>query len=384
VSESDISIRHGVQWVGVAQISKSILYLISIIILARILPPSDYGLMAMGTVFLGFVAIFKDMGTGAAIIHAEEVSEEFKNTVFWFNVAIGSSLSVGIISISSLAAMILVEPRLEALLTFLSPVFFVGSLSISHQALLERQSKFKTIAIVEILSGFLALIGALVVAFNGGGVYALATQHLVGVVLTTIAYWTVSRWVPKFEMARSALGQALKYGGNIFIFSVVNYFHRNADSFLIGRFIGAADLGIYNVAYRILLFPLSNVTFVIARASFPAYSRGKADITKVGSHYLNTLGVIAFITAPMMAFIWALREPFIIVILGTKWLVSADVIAWLAPVGFFQSLVSTSGSVLSAIGRPDILRNLGFVGVPFLVLSIAVGIPWGIEGVATD
>jgi PST family polysaccharide transporter len=151
---------------------------------------------------------------------------------------------------------------------------------------------------------------------------------------------------------------------------------------LIGRFLGVGELGFYNIAYRILLFPLQSITFVISRATFPTYSRNQHNHALIGKHYLETLETIAFITAPLMALVWALREPIINVLLGERWLPAAGVLAWLAPVGFFQSIVSTSGSVLNSIGRSDVLRNLALIGVPFLTVSFVVGLPWGIEGVA--
>ena len=168
----------------------------------------------------------------------------------------------------------------------------------------------------------------------------------------------------------------------MFTFNFLNYVHRNADAFLVGRFLGAVDLGFYSVGYKVVLFPLQNFTFVLARVLLPAYSRQQSNPAEVSRHYLHSLGSITFISAPLMALIWAVREPFVEALLGPQWLRAAGVIAWLAPVGLLQSMVSTSGSVLSAFGRTDLLRNLGLVGVPMLVGSFAVGLPWGIEGVA--
>jgi O-antigen/teichoic acid export membrane protein len=382
VAEPNISIRHGVNWIGLAQVGKLGLQLVCIFTLARILPPTDYGLMAMATTIIAFAALLRDMGTGTALIQKASVNSELVSSVFWFNAILGLFLTILFAGLAPIIADGFREPRLMDVLLVLSPVFLVAALGIVQQALLERESKFKRIAMIELVSGLFALACALLTAWKGGGVYALVVQSLVTACISTGLLWLLSRWRPKFRAKVSSLKEIWHFSGNVFLFNTVNYFHRNADSMLIGRFLGANELGFYNIAYRILLVPLQTITFAINRASLPAYSRNQSNKAQIAEHYLHTLETIAFLTAPLMAFLWTFREPLLTVCLGSSWLKAANVIAWLAPVGFLQSMVSTSGAVLNALGRADILRNLGFIGVPFLLFSFVVGLPWGIEGVA--
>jgi PST family polysaccharide transporter len=228
----------------------------------------------------------------------------------------------------------------------------------------------------------IGLVVALLYAWKGGGVYALVAQTLVSTAVSSALLWQANKWRPQSCTGLHKLKSLIEFSGNIFLFDVVNYFHRNVDTVLIGRFLGAIDLGLYNLAYRILLFPLQNITFVVTRAAFPIYSRNQQNIDAVAEHYVSTLRTIALVTAPAMALLWALRVPFVEVILGVHWLRSTDVIAWLAPAGFLQSIISTSGTVLMATARTRILRNLGFVGTPFLIASFFLGLPWGITGIA--
>lgn len=382
MTSQKITIRSGLSWAGVAQLGKIFFQLVSIVILARLLPPSDYGLMAMAATVTAFANLFRDFGTGAALVQSQDIDKSLKQSVFYFNIFLGLLLSLALLIFSPLFSAFFNEPRLKNVLYALSPVFIATSFGIVQQSLLERNSLFKKIALIEILSSSIALIFALFIALKGGGVYALVVQSVSTAAITSSLLWISSEWRPKINFKNLSIKQIWKFSSNVFLFNFVNYFHRNADSFLIGRFLGPSDLGIYNVAYRILLFPLHTVTFVIARASFPIYSRNQDDLEGIGLHYLEMLKTIAFITAPLMGLIWTVREPFLHVVLGAKWMGAAEVMAWLVPVGFFQSMVSTSGSVLNAIGRSDILRNLGFVGVPFLVASIVIGLQWGIVGVA--
>ncbi|RLA50676.1 MAG: colanic acid exporter [Gammaproteobacteria bacterium] len=382
MTDSGISIRHGVRWIGASQAGKIVLQLVSILVLARLLPPSDYGLMALAATVTTFASLIRDMGTGAALIQREEINPTLVSTVFWFNVAVGVVLTGILILLSPIAANILEEARLAGVLVMLSPVFLIASLGAVPHSLCERESRFKILAKIELSSGCIALAIAVYIAMKGGGVYALVAQSLVAASMSTILLWLYSRWRPVNKPKLSVLREIWGFSGNIFIFNITNYFQRNSDTVLIGRFLGSVDLGFYNIAYRILLFPLQHITFVVSRVSFPAYSRTQSDRQKIAVHYLGALEGIAFITAPLMAFVWALREPLISVLLGENWLPAAAILAWLAPVGFFQSMVSTSGAVLNSIGRSDILRNLGFVGVPVLVASFSLGLQWGVEGVA--
>lgn len=384
MTEEKISTRHGVTWVGVAQAGKMLLQVVSIFTLAHILPAEDFGLMALAATATAFASLLRDMGTGAALIQKHELSSDLKNSVFLFNVLLGVLLTTIFMSLSPLLSIIFKEPRLVNVFAVLAPVFTVVSLGAVHQALLERESLFHKIAKIELTSSFFGLVAALAVASQGGGVYALVAQSIVASFVSTVLLWFISTWRPVVEFKFEPLKEIFGFSGNVFLFGLVNFFHRNSDSMLIGRFLGVGELGLYNIAYRILLFPLQNITFVISRAMFPAYSRSQHKPELIAKHYLETLETIAFITAPLMALIWVIREPMIITLLGERWSPAASVLAWLAPVGFFQSMVSTSGSVLNSIGRSDVLRNLGLIGVPFLTISFVIGLPWGIEGVAAS
>ena len=382
MTKDAISTRHGVTWMAGAQAGKILMQLVSILTLARILPTEDFGLMALASTVTVFAGLFRDMGTGAALIQKRELTSDLKNATFLFNMLLGIFFTTIFVLFSPLVSILFKEPRLVDILLALSPVFTIVPLGVVHQAILERESLFKQVAIIELTAASCGLFVAIVVAWQGGGVYALVTQSIVTALVTTLFLWFVSTWRPTLNFIWSPLKEIFEFSGNVFLFNLVNYFHRNSDSMLIGRFLGVVDLGFYNIAYRILLFPLQNITLVINRAIFPAYSRSQHNLTLIGEHYLELLESIAIITAPLMALIWVLREPLIVVLLGERWLPAASVLAWLAPVGFFQSMISTSGSVLNSIGRADVLRKLGLIGAPLLTLSFVFGLPYGIEGVA--
>ncbi|MBR0797152.1 MOP flippase family protein [Bradyrhizobium jicamae] len=370
------------QWAAAAQIGRVGLSLIGITILARILPTSDFGLLAMATIVTNFASIIRDMGTSAAVIQRSELSNELLDTVFWSNVLFGVLLG-GIVALTSpLTARAFHEPAIQPLLMYLSLAFPLGSSGAPHLALLERGSRFRSIAIIEIFSTTCGVVTGVVAAMHGAGVVSLVLQTLIGTALSSILFWAVSGWRPTGHWSRAELLGILGFSGNLVGFNIINYFSRNADGMLIGRVLGPVELGVYNIAYRIMLFPLQNLTFVLNRAFLPIFSGQQHNPALIGRNYLRVLQFICVITAPMMFGLWSVREPFVLVVLGEKWRASSPIIGWLAPTGFLQSVVSTTGTVLIATGKTWLMRNLGMVCAVIYVLSFVIGLPNGAVGVA--
>lgn len=382
MTSKPISIATSLKWVGLAQSIRIALQLVGVVVLARILNPADYGLMAMAATVAALAALLRDMGTGAAIVQKEDLRPSLVRAVFWFNVSVGGGLMVLAIASSPLLAGLYQAPRLVPVLCWLAPVFFIEALSITQRALLEREAEFQKLAFAEVASSAVALVVAIFLALGGMGVYALVGQSLVAAVLLAYLLWRLSEWRPNNGIGLRGLREVSSFSANLFAFNLSNYTHRNADSLLIGRYLGSVDLGVYNLAYRLLLFPLQNLTFVVNRTMLPAYSRQQSNPEAIAEHYSRSLRGIALLTAPLMALLWALREPFVAVVFGQRWAPVAHVIAWLAPVGFLQSIISTSGSVLAATGNARLLRNLGFAGLPLMLAAFAAGLKFGVNGVA--
>ncbi|MET0534497.1 MAG: oligosaccharide flippase family protein, partial [Steroidobacter sp.] len=251
-----------------------------------------------------------------------------------------------------------------------------------HQALMERANRFSTVARIEIISLLTGFAVAVATAYAGAGAYSLVLQTLTVAVLSAVQFWIASdlkvRWRWSTEHAKGLWG----FSGNLFGFNLVNYFSRNADTMIIGRVLGPTHLGPYSLAYRVMLFPLQNLTFVATRALFPMMSRHQNSPQELGAMHLRLLSVISFFTAPMMAGLFVLREPFVDVAFGNGWDMVATLILWLAPIGFIQSLVSAGGIVFQALGRTDLLFRLGVLSSILHVAGFISGVHWGLTGVA--
>jgi len=379
-----LSIGSGVKWNSVSQFVKVLIQLVGILVLTKILSPDDYGLMALASAVTVFANLIRDMGTGAAIIQSEKITDEVVVSIFWLNVLIGTFLSGIVFCFAPFLSSLMRNDDLVVVLQALSPVFIFSSLGVLGKSLLERELRFKTVSIIEITASILGLLVALFLAAKGFRVFSLVWMSLVNVSISAIFYLIFLDGRGFGVPALKNLKSVFSFSRDVFFFNVVNYFHRNSDTFVIGRYLGGQDLGVYNIAYKIFLFPLQNVTFVITRSMFPVYSRYQNDLKALSAHYLATVRIIALITGLFMVVMILLKKEIVFIMLGPEWYQVADVLGWLAPVGLIQSIVSTSGAVFTSVGRANILRNMGFIGVPFFVLSFIIGLRWGISGVAAS
>jgi O-antigen/teichoic acid export membrane protein len=370
------------RWVALSQGARVVSQLVSMTVLARLLAPDAYGLMALAAIVTNLAYLFRDMGTGAALIQASAVSPKMASTVHLTNLALGLLIGLAIACAAPLMAQLFHEPQLTAVLLLLAVVFPVTGAGVVHQALLERESKFAVVAGAEIAAALAGLAAALLLAWRGAGVFSLVAQMIVSTVVSTTIIVLRSSFRPGRHWDLGEFKSIARFSGNLSLFNVVLYVSRNADSMVVGRILGTAALGVYSMAYRLMLFPLQNMTFVVARVLFPVMSRKQESTAEVAALYLRSLAFIAFLTAPLMAGLFALREPFVQVMLGARWQASVTLLGWLAPVGFIQSLVSSTGTVLMARGSTDLMLRLGLVGAALQVGAVVFGARWGIEGVA--
>ena len=371
-----------VRWAAVAQASKIAGQLVSLAVLSRLLPPADYGVMAMAGVVTALAGMLRDMGTGAAIIQRKELTPELTSTVFWMIAALGAGLGLLLCLSSGVLGSFFHEPQLPGVLIALAISFPLGSLTAVHQAMVERRSGFKTLAMLDVTNQVAGLLFAIVAALAGAGVYSLVVPTLVQTVISSIWLWQVSGWRPGWGWSAAEFKGIWGFSGNLTAFQFLVYFARNADSLIIGRMLGAAPLGVYSMAYKLMLFPVQNMTWVIGRVLLPRLSQMQDDPVRIRELYFKALGAVVTLSAPAMAGLWALREPFVVVAFGPRWVEVPDLVAWLAPVGLLQSMTSTVGTVFMAAGRTQTLFRLGLANTAVLLVAFVVGAKLGLLYVA--
>lgn len=367
-------------WIAIAQAVKVFTQVASVFVLARLMSPSEYGLVALVSAASAFAMIFKDLGSSAAIIQSQSIDEPLLSTAFWTNLTLGGMLMVGISLTSPFASNLFNAPSLAGALAALSLAFPLLSSSAVHQALMERSLRFEAVAKIEVAGAFAGLFVAVVAAYCGAGVYSVVLQALCSATISTSLYWRLAKWRPMSPRRwdRSTFSSIIKYSGGIVGFNTVNYLSRNADSIIVGKFLSTQVLGAYSLAYRVMLFPLQSITVVVSRGLFPVISRLQDDKESMQSVYFKSVRVVCFIVAPLMAGLFFIREPFVAIIFGPQWNLTADILAWLAPTGLIQSLMSTTGVVFMATARTRLFFILGVVGAVLQVGAFIIGVRHGV------
>jgi len=354
----------------------------STVILARLLTPQEFGLIAMVMAVTGLAEMFKDMGLSMATVQRDEINHAQISTLFWINVALSLAIMMLMAALAPAIAWFYGEPQLIGITLALAGAFIFGGFTIQHQALLRRQMRFGTLAAIQIISMLLGIVTAIIAAWYGAGYWALVLMQIATAITTMIGVWSVCRWHPSWPVRRSGVRSMLTFGGNLTGFNFLNYFARNLDNVLIGRFCGPGQLGLYSKAYGLLLLPLRQITWPISAVAIPTLSRLQNDPEKYRHYYYRAINIIGFITMPFVAIMAALSSEIIRIVLGEQWINAAVIFKVLAFAAFFQPIQSTTGWIYVSLGQTRRMMYWGLISVPLFVLSFIIGVAWGALGVA--
>lgn len=372
----------GAAWSAAAQWLVQLSQFAVSIVLARMLVPSDYGLVGMALVVTGFVALFGNLGLGAALIQKKEIDEEYISTAFWTTVAAGIVLLGVVYAAAPFAAEFYREPRVASVARVAALGLLFGPMNSIVTSLLERHMRYRAVAMLDISTALLGQATALVFALSGMGVWSLVAGTLVAQATRIPLAFAFERWTPRLEFSVAKLKDLFSFGGYLLAFNFVNYFNRNLDKLIIGRTLGAAQLGFYDMAYQAMLKPLQNVSDTIGRPLFPALASLQDKQQQAAEIYRTVVTYISLISFPAMFGLAAVAPEFVIVVLGDQWAPSIPVLQILAFVGAIQSIAATVGSVYLSHGRSDLMLKIGMAGGLLFLIAFVVGAQWGIVMVA--
>lgn len=372
----------GVTWSMGAQIGRQGAVFAVGIVLARLLTPRDFGLVAMVTIITGFATVFAEMGFGGALVQKKDIEELHLSSVFWLNLGVGILLTILFIVGAPLIAQFYEEPLLVPLTSLLSFNFLISSVIIVQRTLLTKSLDFRKLSIIEIVAVIIAGGIAIILAYAGFGVWSLVIQALLISAIMAVLLWVFSAWYPKLRFSWHAVKELFGFSTSLFATQTLDYTVRNIDYVLIGRFLGPNPLGIYSRAYSVMLFPLANISRVLTRVMFPSFSIIQENTQRVKNIYLKLTQVIGLFAFPIMLGIFVTAYTFVLVIFGEQWLEMVPILRILCFVGLIQSIVSLNGNLYLSQGRADLQFKIGLVLRINLILGIAVGLRWGLIGVA--
>jgi PST family polysaccharide transporter len=366
-----------------AQWSRTALQLVSTVVLARLLAPADFGLLAMVTAIVGLADLLREFGLSGAIVRLRAIDERMWAAIHRFSIVLGLVAAGLAAAAAPLVAALYAEPRLLALTLVLAPLVLVNSVAMPLQAALQRDLRFGAIAVIEIVAAAAGVAAAVLAAILGAGYWSLVLLPGVTAVARLALLLGVRRPPLRAPSRWRDLLPVVGTGGSIFGVEVLNYAARNLDNILVGRVLGPAVLGVYTRAYALLMLPISQLNGPLARVGLPVLSRLRDDPDAYRRYVRAAMLVIAYAAIPTFAVAAALADPLVLVLLGPQWEAAAPIFALLAIAGVAQALGNVSGWLYVSLGRAP--RQLAYFAVtkPLVLVAFVAGLAWnGVLGLA--
>jgi PST family polysaccharide transporter len=368
-----------------SQIAKFVIQLFYTILMARLLTPADFGVVAMASPLLAFAALLADVGLSQAAIQNQNLSQRQLSFLFWLNIAVTAVLALSIIVSAPLVASFYNEPRVAHVVAALGGLMILGPIGAQHMVLLNRNFAFGKIALVELISLVAGAVAGIAAAIAGFGIWSIILNQTMAAVATLLVLWSLVRWhpsAPKPSMV-SEVHHLLHFGANVATFNIFNFVARNIDSVLIGRGWGEIQLGVYNRAYSLLLLPLNQIMGPISRVALPLLSRIQNEPATYRVAFWRMLDLALLLTFPAALFSLVTFQQLIDVVLGPKWAAAGPIYGILAAGALFAPVSHSTNWLLLSQGRSRELRRYGIVSSFGFTAAIAAGLPGGPIGVAS-
>lgn len=369
--------KTGLKWSFMNQFGTQLINLVVGILLARLIHPSEFGLLAMITLFVNFATIFIDFGFSSVLIQKTNVSKEDINTVFVCNYCIGITLYLIFFFSAPIISAFYDEPRLIILTRIVAISFLITPLNAGRSALISREMNFKLGTKISIVSLIISSTIAIVCALNGLGVWSIVMQSLTNSLVSALYFRLLSGHRPSFSFSRDSFRSMSKMSTSLAADSIVNYWSRNGDNLMVGKMLGSSSLGIYNKAYSLMLLPLTNITRVIIRVMLPSFSRIKDDKLEIKRIYLKTIELIACLSFPMMFGLAAIPDLFIYTLFGANWAEMIPLIQLFAFVGAVQSILALNGTIYVSQGKANLAFRVSLIFNILFLISVFTGISIG-------
>src|SRR5262252_1147622 len=340
----------GVAWTSAFQVAKQLLQVVSVTVVARHVPPAAYGLVGMAILVTGLFETIRDAGIGQALIRERDMTDDVASTGFWLNCMVGGTAALIVNLAAWPASLFFHQPQIVAVLRVLSISFFLDALGVVPTAMLNRAMEFKKLALVQTCAAIFGTSVGITVAVLGGGVWSLVSGTLSIVTATMIGVWIMAPIRLKFVFHRDVARRILNFGLNLSGYHVFNYFSRNTDNLLVGKFLGNVALGYYQMGYALMTYPLQNFTVMVATVVYPAMTKFHDDHARVRAAYLRTAALVTLVTLPIMLGMGITASPFVRVVLGARWAPVASLLAVFAPLGALQAIYATTGVLFNSQG----------------------------------
>ena len=375
-------VARGVTWTILDVWGRQALNLATFVILANLLVPADFGLVALAAVFVTLAQVVVDQGLGDALIQRRELTPSHMDTAFWASVATGVGLTLAGQLLASPVASALGEPDLEPILRVLSLTFVISGMTSIQIGLLRRQLAFRSLALRTFVAVSAGGIAGVALAYAHFGAWALVGQQLTAAVVSVLMLWWVLDWRPALRFSKARFGELYGFSVNVMASDVLGYLSRNMDNLLIGAVLGTVPLGLYAVGYRILDTTQQLLISVTRKVTFPALSALQADAARMERAYFRLSRASSAVIVPGYVAMALVAPELTIVLFGSRWAESGVVAAILFASGPVLSLQAFSGPLLYAAGRPGVHLRFQLISTVTNIAGFIIAVPFGIAAVA--
>lgn len=349
------------------------------IVIARLLFPSDYGLIAMLSIFMALAQTFVDSGFANALIQKKNKTDADFNTVFYFNIGISVLVYFLLYITAPYIASFYNEPELKLITRIISLGVVINSFGIVQQAKLTIELNFKKMAYASLLAALCSGAVGIVLAYNGWGVWALVCQTLGNNFLRVVLIWFFSRWSPKIQFSIDSFRALFSFGSKILLSSLLHTVYTNLYTLIIGKFFSSVELGYYNRSFTLAQFPSTNLSNIIVRAIYPIQCRIQDDIDQLRSMFLKYIGMACYIIFPIMIIMCTLAEPLVSCLLTDKWLPIVPLLRILCIAFMWDPVMKINLIILQVRGRSDYFLYAEIIKKIIAFLIMLATIPYGVK-----
>jgi len=352
------------------------------VILARLLEPKSFGLLAMAAVVINFMDVFLRQGLGQAIVQRKDLEPGHLDTAFWINVGSAGLLAFLAFAGAGLCAALFREPDLAPVVRWLSVGLLIGGLNATPQAILARDMAFKSLAIRSLLAVGGGGIVGITMAVCGYGVWSLVGQHLTAAGIGTVVLWRASGFRPGLNVSRKHARELFSFGAFVMGIDVLAFVAMRVDVLMLAYFLTAVEVGVYEVAFRLLRTMTKVLTQTISAVALSTFSRIQHDRAQLRSAYLTATQMTAVVAFPAFVGVAVLAPDLVHVLFGPKWEASITPMRVLSFVGMLYAVFYCNEPVVLACGKPAWRFLLALIQAVVQVIAVAIAVRWGVIGVA--
>jgi PST family polysaccharide transporter len=373
----------GVASIG-AQFGSVLIQLGGVVVLSRLLKPSDFGIFAMSASIVGFADLVKNAGLSAATMQQARISHQEISTLFWINAALGLMFAAAVSALAPAVAWFYQEPCLLRTVPISACTLIFAGLISQHRALLQRQLRMGSLAIIDLVGRLTAVATAVVIAAWTGSYWALVVSPVLMLACIMIGIWFSSGWVPGRPRHPRTVLKMIRFGFTYICGSITQHIERNADNVIIGAVCGGTSLGIYTRAYSLLMLPISNLARALAAAGVPTFSRLMESPRRYSSSFIDLMRIISVTVIPPLTMTVVFADTLIPLALGDQFVESVTIYRWLALVGIVEAVTVPIDWLYITQNRNIERLRLGIVTCVIALIGFAIGVSYGAVGVAAS